>query len=154
VTGPAGPAGPQGATGPVGPQGATGPQGPAGPSGTVISFNLAAGASSAPIAVTANDPVFIIATSTTNADYGTGSITVVDRPNLYLDWSGENATTTASATPTLTGGFSSISGTVMLTFDFSSTITLQVVDANDFVIHNGSSGTATGSIWILTAPVP
>jgi hypothetical protein len=117
----------------------------------VIPFDLASGASSAPILVAPNTPVYIIATSTTPGDYGTGSITVVDRPGLYLDWSGENATT-ATPTPTLTGGFGSASGEAMLNFDFYSKITLQVSDADHFVIHNASAAAATGSIWVWTAP--
>jgi hypothetical protein len=118
----------------------------------VIPFSLAAGASSSPIAVAPNTPVFIIATSTTSSDYGTGSLTVVDRPGQYLDWSGEDATTSSSGAPTLEGGWGATPGKVMLKFDYDSVVSLQVVDADHFAIHNNSSGTATGSLWVLTAP--
>ena len=42
----------------------------------------------------------------------------------------------------------------MLTFDYHSYLTLQVADADDFVINNAASNpdTETGYIWILTAP--
>jgi hypothetical protein len=96
--------------------------------------------------------VFIIATSTTSSDYGAGTLTVVDRPGQYLDWSGEDATTSSSGAPTLEGGWGATPGKAILKFDYDSNITLQVVDADHFAIHNASTATATGSLWILTAP--
>ena len=41
----------------------------------------------------------------------------------------------------------------MLKFDYDSNIILQVVDADRFAIHNASTVNATGSLWILTAPL-
>jgi hypothetical protein len=118
----------------------------------VIPFNLAAGASSAPIGVGASGTAFIIATSTTSSDYGVGSLTVVDRQGQYLDWSGEDATTSSSGAPNLEGGWGATVGKVMLKFDYDSNITLQVVDADHFAINNASTAPATGSVWILTQP--
>ena len=167
-TGATGAPGPAGATGPQGPTGATGAQGPTGatgangaigaigatgpqgPSGTVIHFSLAAGANSAPILVKPDTPVFVVASNTSNGDYGTGSISLLNHPDAFLEWSGVNST--SGAAPTLTGGFSSTSGTKMLAFDFAGLVTLQVADANHFVIHNGNAFAQTGTIWILTAP--
>jgi hypothetical protein len=41
----------------------------------------------------------------------------------------------------------------MLAFDFEHLVTLQVgADAYHFVIHNATSLTQTGVIWMLTAP--
>jgi hypothetical protein len=94
----------------------------------------------------------MIATSTSSSDYGAGTLTVVDRPGQYLDWSGEDATTSSSGAPALEGGWGATPGKVMLKFDYDSMITLQVVDSDHFEIKNASSATATGSIWILTAP--
>lgn len=143
----------RGPVGPQGPAGPTGPVGPQGPSGTVISYNLAAGADSAPIAVAADKPIFIVANNTTSGDRGTGFISLEHPAGAFLEWSGLNSTSAAAATPTATGGFSSTAGTVMLTFDFGGNVTLRVADANHFVIHNGATSAQTGSVWILTAPV-
>ena len=168
VVGPPGPQGPQGPTGPqgatgatgatgsAGAHGATGTQGPAGTSGTVIPFDLPADAQSAPISVTANTPVFIIATSTTSNDYGVGSITAVESPLGYMFWSGENSPG-ANPTPTTTGGYGPgfsgyAAGTHMLAFDYSGLVTLNLYTGGEFVISNNSSEPATGSIWILPAP--
>jgi hypothetical protein len=164
--GPPGPQGPQGPTGPLGPQGIqgiqglTGPQGPQGlqgppgPSGTVIPFSLAAGASSAPITVAADTPVFIVANTTTNGDPGTASLSLERVQGVALEWTGLNvANRPLSTPPTLTGGFSSAAGTVMLTFDNIGVVTLQSAGPDSFVIHNGGQrGIQTGVIWILTAP--
>jgi hypothetical protein len=116
----------------------------------VINYNLAAGASSAPITVTADAPVFIVANNTTLGDRGTGFISVEHVASGFLEWSGVNSTT--GGAPTTTGGDSSTPGTTMVSFDFSHQVILQVADADHFVIHNASGSTQTGTIWILTAP--
>jgi hypothetical protein len=147
VVGPEGPAGPQG---PQGPQGPIGPQGPSGPSGRVIKFDLGPGATSAPITVASNQPVFVIGTTTTVGDRGTGYMSVLHIPGQFLEWTGVNST--QGGAPTLAGGFSGAGGTTMITIDFSAKVAIQVADADRIFIHNGSAGEQTGSIWILEAP--
>jgi hypothetical protein len=142
--------GPQGPPGPQGPLGPIGPQGPAGPSGRVITFDLAPGASSAPITVKSNQPVFIIGTTTTTGDRGTGYMSLLHVPGQFLEWTGVNST--QGGAPTLAGGFSGAGGTTMITIDFSGKVSLQVADADRFFIHNSAAGEQTGSIWILEAP--
>jgi hypothetical protein len=130
-----------------------GPQGPAGPSGTVIPFSLAPGASSAPITAAADTPVFIVANSTPLGDRGTAFMSLEHWQGTFLQWTGTNAGTITNPTPTPTGGFSSNPGTVMLTFDNTGVVSLQVAGPDSFVIHNGGLlGTQTGVIWVLTAP--
>jgi hypothetical protein len=114
----------------------------------VIHFVLSGGTNSDPITLPTDTPVFIIGTSITNGDRGTGFISVVHNLGSFIEWSGVNSTT--GGAPTTTGGFGS-SGT-MLSFDFNGTLTLKVVDADHFVVANTSGGTARGCIWILQAP--
>jgi hypothetical protein len=144
--------GPQGPPGPQGPQGPIGPQGPAGPSGRVIKYDLAPGASSAPITVATDQPVFVIGTNKTQGDRGTGFMSLEHASGMFLEWTGVNST--QGGAPTLAGGFTSTGGTTMITIDFSGQVSLQVADADHFVIHNGSAGEQTGSVWILEAPAP
>jgi hypothetical protein len=118
----------------------------------VLSFNLAAKSSSAPIAMAPNGTAFIIATSTTNSDFGVGYLGVVDRAGQYLDWSGQDATISSSGAPALEGGWGATPAKIMLKFDYNSSISLRVVDSDHFEIHNDSTAAATGSIWILTQP--
>jgi hypothetical protein len=128
-----------------------GPQGPAGPSGRVIKFDLAPGASSSPITVASDQPVFIVGNTTTVGYRGTGYMSLEHASGSFLEWTGVNAS--KGTTPTLAGGFTSAAGTNMITIDFSGQVSLQVADADHFVIHNASGGERTGSIWILEAPV-
>jgi hypothetical protein len=153
--------GPAGATGPQGPAGATGLQGPAGatgpqgPSGIVINYNLAPGASSAPISVAVDTPVLVIANNTTSGDEGTASMTVESTGEMgSLIWSGVNSTNKVNTVPTLAGGRSTYykSGEAMLTFDYGSYMALQL-EGDQFVIHNSSTVDQTGTLWILTAPL-
>jgi hypothetical protein len=108
--------------------------------------------------VAANTPVLVIAANLTETERGIGSINllhVVD-PSTgdLLEWSGVNSTNYLSSTPTLTGGFTDIAGSTMLTFDFGSQVTLQTADADHFVVHNAASFQETGTVWILPAPTP
>jgi hypothetical protein len=126
----------------------------------VIPFSLPPGESSDLITVVADRPVLIIATNATAGDYGVGEITVVHHAGFFLDWAGYNATSGGATTPpTLTGGFGGGSGgtgapagTNMLTFDYEGKVTLQLADADHFVIHNGSANIDAGVLWILEAP--
>jgi hypothetical protein len=125
----------------------------------VIPFSLAAGASSAPIAVAADTPVFVVANSTTNENRGTGFISLEQFTTTqsvtvpYLEWTGVDSPTSPGGAPMTTSGFSPTAGTVMLAFDFEHLVTLQVsADAYHFVVHNATALTQTGVIWMLTAP--
>ena len=70
----------------------------------------------------------------------------------FLEWTGVNAS--QGTTPTLAGGCTSTAGTKMITIDYSGNVSIQVADADHFVIHNASGGERTGSVWILEAPLP
>ena len=131
-------AGPPGPQGPTGPQGPIGPQGPAGPSGVAIAFNLAAGGSSAPISVAADTPVFVVANTTTVGYRGTGYMSVEHAAGSFLEWTGTNAS--QGERTTLAGGFTSTAGTNMITIDYSGNVSIQVADADHFVVHNASGG--------------
>jgi hypothetical protein len=124
----------------------------------VIPYNLAPGASSDPITVAADTPAFIIANNTTPSYGGTGFISVQHRSGFFLEWSGANSIRLSNNNPpVLTGGYGpglggAPVGTNMLAIDYSGTVTLQVADADHFVVHNGSTVTQTGVLWILTPP--
>jgi hypothetical protein len=124
---------------------------------------LAAGASSAPIAVPADQPVFVIANTTTPNDQGTGFISLEYSPlnGGLLEWNGLNSALNGTGGGNVTVGHSSNTGTVasnggtdMLFFDNSSgSVQLQVTDPGHFVIHNGSGLPETGVVWMLPAPL-
>jgi hypothetical protein len=114
---------------------------------------LAAGAASGEITPPADTPVYIIANCTTVGDRGTGFVSLERAAGSFLEWSGDNSTTGVATPPTLTGGFSGVSGTVILAFDFNNTLTLQVGPSGDkFRIVNNTGAPATGVVWMQTAP--
>jgi hypothetical protein len=121
----------------------------------VIPYNLAPGASSAPITVATDTPIFIVANSTTNGARGTANMSLEATTSAsvpFLEWSGVNSPTGPTTPPTLAGGYSGTAGTNMLAIDFDQKVTLQVADGNHFVVHNAGALTETGQIWVLTAP--
>ena len=134
------------ARGPQGTQGPGGAQGAPGPSGVVIPYNLFGGATSAPIKVATDTPIFIIANNTINGDRGTANMSLEATTNStlgpFLEWSGVNSTSFPgfNTPPTLTGGLSGVAGTKMLTIDVFQDVTLQVVDGNHFAVHNARRG--------------
>jgi hypothetical protein len=103
--------------------------------------------------VPAEFPVFIIGTNTTDADRGTGFISLVHVAGQFQAWTGENAKASSSATPSLTGGVAgAVVPTNMLFFDPSQVVSLQSAGPDSFVVANAGIGTATGFIWILSPP--
>ena len=118
------------------------------PNAGVLVYNLAAGANSPTIAVGNDRPVFVVANSTTPGYRGTGFVSVEKSPGSFLLWTGLNSLTGASQ-PTIAGGIGG-AGSTMVQVDFSGTVTLQVSSSNDsIVVHNGSGGTATGSVLLV-----
>ena len=115
----------------------------------MISYNLAAGASSTPISLPGNAPLLVIATNTTAGDRGIGSMTVLHVPGQFLEWSGVNSTTGTNPVPTTTGGFSATPNQPMLIVDYGALVTIQVADADHFMVHNATNSTEAGSVWIL-----
>ena len=102
----------------------------------------------------------MIAANTAQGDRGIGSINLLRITDAsagdFLEWSGVNSPT-FNGTPTLTGGYGpnqggSPIGTTMLAFDYGASVTIQLADADHFEVHNASSYTQTGNLWILTAP--
>jgi hypothetical protein len=150
VSGLPGADGAQGATGATGAVGAPGPIGATGATGPValtvqkITYNLAAGASSAPITPPVDTPVFIVGNNTTDGYRGTGFISLEHVSGSFLEWNGQDSPNATA----LTSGFSAAPGTVMVKINFDGSVTLQVASADTFVIHNGSGIAQTGVIYM------
>ena len=101
----------------------------------------------------AGTPVFVVANSTTPGDIGTGFISLERSAGRFPDWTGVDSPQAISGPPITVSGYNGSPGTVMLDFDFRHMVTLQVgTDPDHFVVHNGMAGTATGVVWVLTAP--
>jgi hypothetical protein len=133
-------------------------QGPPGPSGRVISFNLGANGTSAPITIKARTPVQIIA-ATTTPGFGIGQISVLyNDVSQVLMWAGYNSLTFPSThtPPSLTGGIGPTAGapvgSTMLVFDFTGDLSLRLAGPDQIVIHNGAGFSESGLLWIFEPP--
>jgi hypothetical protein len=110
----------------------------------VVTYNLAAGANSAPITIPSNRPVQVMGSELTSGVRGVGSATILHIPNLFFDWTGlESFGLVPSA---ITSNYSGVSGTHILYIDYQELVDLQVNDTNTLRIHNGTSEARTGIV--------
>jgi hypothetical protein len=122
--------------------------GTATPNGGFVSFTLAAGASSAPIALPLNTPWHVTGTVTTNSDQGIGEVEMIASTligNPLLEWVGLNS----YATGTVTSGYNG-SATTIVAIDADGEVVLTASSAtNTFVVTNNTTATATGYVtWL------
>jgi hypothetical protein len=117
----------------------------------VVKFTLAPGESSKPIQPAADVPVLVMGVQTTVGTRGVGQITLLRVPNNFLEWEGYDIATgvVAGGNSTLTGGYSASAGTHMVWLDYVGQVDLQVANANQFVVHNAGSGTATVEVTLI-----
>ena len=110
-------------------------------------FNLAAGATSAPINVPGtNTPVSMTCASNTPGYRGIGQLTLLrPNPNQFLEWVGMDI-----ATAQITSGYSGTLGTHMIYCSYSDEyVEIQVQSDTAIQVKNNSPGPVTGVItWV------
>jgi hypothetical protein len=111
---------------------------------TVVKYNLAAGASSAPVTIPANVPVQVVGVQTNSGYRGVGFVAMLRVPNQFLEWTGLESTSPSG----ITEGFASAPGTHILFIDYGHLVDVQVHDANSLVIHNANTVPMTGTVTI------
>jgi hypothetical protein len=118
------------------------------------SYNLAAGATSAPIAIPApNVPVSIIGVNTTLHNRGVGQATIMhvhtSASDAFLEWVGMDIVTAQNSNP-VPSGYTSIAGAHIIFLDNNGAVDIQVADANHIQIHNtGVYGPQKGNITFI-----
>lgn len=115
------------------------------PNAATFTYNLAAGANSAPITPVANQAVFIIGTQTAVGYRGVASATILHIPASFIEWVGLESTYGAA----ITSGYNSIAGTHILYLDFSHQVDVQVAGPDTIWIHNGSGAVRTGNLKLI-----
>lgn len=115
------------------------------PNAAFISYNLAAGATSAPITPVANQSVLVMGTQTTVGVRGVGFVTMLHIPSSFLEWTGLEST----AGSAITQGFSPAAGTHIVFLDFAHQVDIQVHTADTFVVHNGATAARTGNVTLI-----
>ncbi len=113
-----------------------------------ITYNLAAGAVSAPIAMPGSQAVFVMGVNRTIGNRGVGQATLLSSAiaPLFIEWVGLESTAGA----VITQGFSGVLGTHILFIDFAHTVDIEVgPGANTIQIHNTNAAAQTGQIKLI-----
>jgi hypothetical protein len=115
------------------------------PNAAFISYNLAPGAITGPIAPVANQAVAVTGVQTTLGYRGVGQVTLLRVPGSFLEWVGLESPSAAA----ITSGFSGTPGTHIVYLDFSHQVDIEVNTTDTFRIHNGSTGQRTGNVSLI-----
>jgi hypothetical protein len=112
----------------------------------VVTYNLAAGASSAPITPASDIPVLVMGNQTNPGNRGVGFAHMLHAPGLFLQWIGEDA---SSPNPGIQTGFSGAAGTHIIFLDFDGLVDLEVASANTFLIKNSAGFASAGEVTLM-----
>jgi hypothetical protein len=117
-----------------------------------ITYNLAAGAVSAPIAMPASQAVFVMGVNRTIGNRGVGQATLLNSgvAPLFIEWTGVESPAAAA----ITSGFSGVPGTHILFIDFSHTVDIEVGPLSTagqptIQLHNTNAAAQTGQIKLI-----
>ena len=121
------------------------------PSPTRVSFayDLAPGATSAPITVPANIPVSLMGIQTVSGFRGVGQASLLSIPGAggFIEWVGLHSTASAA----ITQGFSGTAGTPILFIDWSHCVAVEVAGtpgSSQIQVHNTCPAQRTGLVTL------
>jgi len=117
------------------------------PNKVVIPFTVAAGANTAPIALPANRPVFVMGV-TFIGSYGVGQVTLLRAPGVFLKWTGLESWA-PFANSSITSGESSATGDHIVYLDNVREVDIEVNSADTIRVHNDSSQPRTGNVTLI-----
>jgi hypothetical protein len=115
------------------------------PNAAVYTYNLAAGANSAPITPVANQAVLMMGTQLTVGYRGVAMATILHIPASFIEWTGIESTTGS----VITQGYSGTAGIHILYLDFSHQVDVQVAGLDTIMIHNGATTARTGTLELI-----
>ncbi len=117
-----------------------------------IPYNLAAGATSAAISLTADRPILAMGICTTVGVRGVGQVTLLRTSvaPFFIEWTGLEST----AGSAITQGFSDITGTHIVYLDFAHQVELEVVASagatpTRMSVHNGAGAARVGHVTLI-----
>jgi len=117
-----------------------------------IPYNLAAGAVSADISVTADRPVLAMGICTTVGVRGVGHVTLLRTgvAPFFIEWTGLEST----AGSAITQGFSDTTGTHIVYLDFAHQVELEIVGSAGATptrmrVSNAAGGARTGHVTLI-----
>jgi hypothetical protein len=115
------------------------------PNAATYTYNLASGASSAPITPPSNQAVLMLGSQTAAGFRGVAMATILHVPGAFIEWVGLESTSGAA----ITEGFSGFAGTHVLYLDFSHLVDVQVASADTILIHNANAVPQTGTLELI-----
>jgi hypothetical protein len=119
------------------------------PNAAFISYNLVAGANSAPITPATNRSVLVMGCCTTGGFWGVGQVSLFHAPSNGMIWVGFESWT-GTATTTTTTGASGIAGTHIVYIEVQNVVDIQVASADTILIHNSHpSLTRAGNVTLV-----
>ena len=115
------------------------------PNAAFITYNLAAGANSAPITPAASRWVLVGGCCTTPPNQGVGQVSLLRIPGGFIEWVGLESPTGAA----ITSGSASTAGTHIVYIDGSQTVDIQVASADTIRVHNSTAFTHVGNVTLI-----
>jgi hypothetical protein len=113
------------------------------PNSALINYTLTSGATSSPVTPATNQPVLVIGANIGTTDFAVSTVTLVHIPSKEIKWIG------IEPTGALTHNGSAALGTHIIYLDNTSKVSLEVFSADQFVIHNASTGSESGSVKLI-----
>jgi len=117
------------------------------PNAAYISYNLAAGANSAPITPVTNRSVQVMGCCTTLGYQAVGQASLLHIPSAGIEWVGLESYNGSPAA--ITQGDSSTTGTHIVAISLTRTIDIQVASASTIRVHNAAIGTVAGNVTLI-----
>jgi len=114
------------------------------PNTTVVNYTLAPGATSAAIEPPSTSAVLLGGISSTAGNFGVGTINLVHITSTVINWVGQE-----SATGAITHGGTTTPGTHVVFLDASHKVDVEILSADELVVHNAAATTETGKIKLI-----
>lgn len=115
------------------------------PNATKVTYNLAAGASSAAVTPTESVPVLVMGVQNNLGYRGVGQVSLLRVPSSFLEWTGIESPAAAA----ITSGFSGTAGTHIVYLDYSHLVDIQVASTDTFIIHNANTIAMSGVVTLI-----
>jgi hypothetical protein len=115
------------------------------PNALRVTYNLAAGATSAAVNPAESVPVLVMGIQNNLGYRGVGQVTMLHVPSSFLEWTGVESPAAAA----ITSGFSGTAGTHILYIDYSHLVDLQVAGTDTFYIHNANTIAMAGQVTLI-----
>jgi hypothetical protein len=112
---------------------------------SIAPYTLAAGATSGGITPPANTPVVMMGSNTTATNFSIASVNVVHVPSTQIRWVGLESPPSAA----IVQGATSTPGTHVMYLDYNHQVDLEILSADQVVIHNAATTTQTGTVKLI-----